>query len=1789
MTTEEQEDGKKSAHALPDAPLSVETLDAAGQVPLMEEVEVVAESHDAATAEPPLAIEAVMAEAPLESAAPQQNAVHAPEADTQYREEVASWRDALRTSFGPLVQSPDEEHMFSGALAAAEAAVLADAAHVSQGEFNARVREYIEREMEGEPLAQVEEPPAPALIPAAPVTPASTLNGNGKKGLASFADLAGVRDQIATVETPARSAPVIEQAAIPATTPVPTPTRASKPESVVVPDARAEQKEKAVSELNEVGAKLATQRGVIRESNEDEHARAEKPRHTQDEVFVSRRTIDRLNDQAQLLAFEIAEPAVLFGIVKTPDIRALAVRRDIKTLPPEEKQTVLAAKDRTRKFAATLSGVNDEMAAGLYREFLRHAKSLDDIPASGDRAGQESLITRLSKLKEGEEPVLSGKDAHLLHWYQISKGSWKEVAAQLVAHRTLHNDIPPPRTPHEALVKKVVAERAISSEERELEQYLKDNDINQEGVDFLHALLREKMGAQKSGKGPFPSFKDTLEFQRYDQHRNGSEVKKQYDFAPDPEGILSQGQVMPDGSVFMGIGYSGAKVFRSAEWKDDKMSTATRVESVDTAATGEVPRKKLPEFHDLTKILGETMEGASIEEDRRVLDEYIIANHIDTDGAVFLHKLLSDKYNAEANINGELEAFESTLNYQRYETHRKPFERQKNIDLDQDPTGKFMQGEIIKGNWVFMGINHEKKAVLRKAEFDEYGKMFTKTETRYLADLRKNDIPAPIAAVSLAATPVPETIPVVPASNRKETIPARPSLERRSVKLPDAEDVLSRIDDGTAELEKESWYVIEELGYSSNARLSELAHAEWGRRMEHDIALAKERGEYPELKKVLDGIESGAVPNTPEYKELLQRFAAVPLVGQYCASASAKPKTARVSDREYLDGHEGIPEEYSKDRGTTAETEFEMKEGKRKNGATSSQPELVEAAPLSPIEHGTALITDSYWSAFNVNRSATDIDNFNKKADGFSLEGEAPVHPFQDAYWSAFDKNLSPVGKKLIEEKTKGMTLDPMTPSNRVEGVFDASAVPLTERAKVSGEVSVLTDRLSETLDINLNFDGKIDFDPTLAAGAASKSTETDEQIMAKISPIVAEEFRKTFNQDEKDLAKIPEFSALTEGQQLLVRNELNNHVVSQIKAEALKTYRDKYASLHGELNKVEQWAVERKGFFGKVLKIGVGIAQMRHKETWQKIGMGILKTKLTIEGEKELAKAMFSGEVDHTEYIRELSRRAKEGPDAKLVNGKLQLEFLRSEDFGNEGLTPKEVERVKVFNKMAAAYGVMPHSWKETGATPWEQDKYKEMRYNYKEALDEVLPILERKGNTESALIDANELERRISFTQLFNTHPEAAEQLAAIKDQNVWWGAAKDIAATKGTTFAIGASVRSVAAAIAAATGAAIGVFAAPVTGAATGAYVGHHRAVTELKERELLAKMGVKDESEEAMNIVDAVVRTKSETTGQILNQGLAGKLEELTTQILALNNDETEIVHIEGVNVERNKKQTLLDRLERRIAYTEQKLREQKVNYGEGVDRIKNQNALLEALRDAKATEMFGRNKHLPEEMVDTATGERFHRDLREDRRTPEERLAGLLNLREQHISEAQKKYILQTTKQAAYYGAAFAFGGALVADVIHGAVSLDDMRQAAKGGATIPAHSASSPALHSRMAPAAPPLAAAPPTPSAPIPRPEVATPAQSLHAQMAMRGEAAASTPEKPDLGAFMEEQSRAAAARDVAAQSAPARVVVPPEQSVPTPIERPHPVYRLRSFDDPAPSRAVPKTGSGGYRPRDF
>ena len=545
--------------------------------------------------------------------------------------------------------------------------------------------------------------------------------------------------------------------------------------------------------------------------------------------------------------------------------------------------------------------------------------------------------------------------------------------------------------------------------------------------------------------------------------------------------------------------------------------------------------------------------------------------------------------------------------------------------------------------------------------------------------------------------------------------------------------------------------------------------------------------------------------------------------------------------------------------------------------------------------------------------------------------------------------------------------------------------------------------------------------------------------------------FEETYGINERDLTGIAEFAALSEGQQLLVRNELNNYAVSQIKTDALKEYRERYQSLKTPLSELEQNLIERKGMFGGLARIAVGVAQIRHKETWQKVGISIFKRKIIAQNEKEIAAMIESGDINQEEYIRELSVQAKEGPDAVIEDGKVRLNFLKEADFESV-LSEEDREKIGAFNTIAGQFAETPHKWKERGATKDERGAYEGKELAYRVALDRVLELLKEKGSDESALIDVNELDRKITFTQFFNAHPEAAAQLASIKNQNVWSAAFWDIAKTRGATMALGGSIRTAAAFVASQVLTAGSLFvAAPLAGAATGGFMGHRRATTELKERELLAKSGVKDTSSEALNVVPAAVRETDAEGNERVQGGLVAKLEDLIRETEEASEEERTKTH---------------EQLSRRIAYTQTKISEGLVDYGDKKEQIRNQAALLRALAHAKAV-------LLEFESTDTAARASLETDAnwRTDKRTVDERLADILKLHEQKISESQKAYVIQTTKQAAKYGAVFAFGGALVADIVQsgGGViehTVDDVK-APLGGGT----SASSVAEHVAVPPA----------------------------------------------------------------------------------------------------------------------
>lgn len=488
----------------------------------------------------------------------------------------------------------------------------------------------------------------------------------------------------------------------------------------------------------------------------------------------------------------------------------------------------------------------------------------------------------------------------------------------------------------------------------------------------------------------------------------------------------------------------------------------------------------------------------------------------------------------------------------------------------------------------------------------------------------------------------------------------------------------------------------------------------------------------------------------------------------------------------------------------------------------------------------------------------------------------------------------------------------------------------------------------------------------------------------------VARQFEKKFGITEDMLQGVEGFKELSEGQQLLVLNELERYSVARVKADALKDYREKHAALGG-LTEEEKRRVAKGGWWRKV---AVGISQIGKKQTWQRVGMTLMKTKEIADREKELAEKMANGEVDQKEFLAQLVLQAKEGPGVEIVGGKPELQFL-SETAFEGALTPEEKARVTEFNRVASKFAHTPHSWKERGASSKEEAKYSEAEGEYNRMLMEMLELKRSKLGDEGATIDTIAIDKNITFQQFFNTHPETEERLANIKDQSIWGKWALATAQTRGGIMLAGGAIRSVATFAASQLVTVGSLFvAAPIAGAVMGGYMGRKRAHTELEEREMLAKAGVKDTSAEALNIVPAA--------------NLAEKIYRLVKKIEAMP-DAADLS-----DEDRKKRVELIDSLAARCDYTKEKIDKGLVNFGGASEGIKSRYELLKALSAGVAT---------------SAVDQEWDLTLRD-------RLRQFLDFKEEAIEEREVQYVMKQVKTAATYGAVFGAMGAGVADILH---------------------------------------------------------------------------------------------------------------------------------------------------------
>lgn len=514
------------------------------------------------------------------------------------------------------------------------------------------------------------------------------------------------------------------------------------------------------------------------------------------------------------------------------------------------------------------------------------------------------------------------------------------------------------------------------------------------------------------------------------------------------------------------------------------------------------------------------------------------------------------------------------------------------------------------------------------------------------------------------------------------------------------------------------------------------------------------------------------------------------------------------------------------------------------------------------------------------------------------------------------------------------------------------------------------------------------------AVVAAEANAGTDAEAPKMLTPDILNRYEEEFRVPKESLAAIPEFVALTEGQRLLVLRDLNRTMISRIRTRALKDYREKFEALGGLTDGEKKFLAEGKTMTGKWWRrFAVGMLQIGKKLFWKKIGMSLVKEKLIADKENEIKTALREKKLDHTELIRELSRNAKFGPEAEMKDGKLALKFVKESDFGGP-LAPEEAERVAAFNKAAQAWMDMPHTFTEPDAREQDRAAYEEAKKTYTRALYDILELKRLKVGEQRSAIDVLDLDRRITLSQFFNTHPGEAERFAELKNTNAWWRWIRSTALLRTKAFAMGAAVRTVAAGTIASVAAPVAaIAAAPVAGAVVGRSMGRRRAEIELEEREEMAKMGVRDSSIEAKNIVDV--------------EKLAQKIERIKSAIADIPADTKDPALKE-------KRDDLIRSLEARYWYTREKIEKGLINFGDSeAEAHRNRFALARALGTAIGV---------------AEVEQKWDNEIKR-------RLRRFVDYKERVIKTREGAFIDERGKMAATYGAVAAGAGAVIADIL----------------------------------------------------------------------------------------------------------------------------------------------------------
>jgi len=457
---------------------------------------------------------------------------------------------------------------------------------------------------------------------------------------------------------------------------------------------------------------------------------------------------------------------------------------------------------------------------------------------------------------------------------------------------------------------------------------------------------------------------------------------------------------------------------------------------------------------------------------------------------------------------------------------------------------------------------------------------------------------------------------------------------------------------------------------------------------------------------------------------------------------------------------------------------------------------------------------------------------------------------------------------------------------------------------------------------------------------ADEKQKEIEEQkIKEEISKLVITRFKEELNIKKEDLENIEGFNELSSGQQSLVLENLTQLALGRVHEEGLAKSKKEITDAN---------------FLGKIWK-------------------GITKKYQILKLEKATAKEIKEAGIKiHGKILEQLVKGMKEfNTEVEIKDGHLEIQYAS----GFKNLNSEDQKKVNNFNEIATKFSKIPDEWSKETASKKEQKKHKEAKGEYEQSKKDILNLKAEKSGEKEASLYMNNIENNIKLNQFLNTNPDVEGELKRIEDKKIWKKALKSIITERGIYAGAGFLTRTV-------TMSAIGIIGAPLAAAGMGGFVARKRAKETLREKEVMARKGEKDESKEAKDFVDA----------EYLHESIDFLINELKDESLT-----------------EDKKEEIMRSLKFHIQDAHNKIEDGTVNYGEKDVRLFNQYELIKKISEGAVLVEYN---EVNEEI--------YKKDI--------EGIKKILKKQDKKISRAQKFYVGKRMMNGILMGIGFAAAG-----------------------------------------------------------------------------------------------------------------------------------------------------------------